>query len=125
MLPKRSKDTLREARSTAGATYMDPIKIDFSARSEGFITYRFCSGSKAERIILEVIHPFGYRRLEFVVSRERWRIVLELCKDDSPLRYDLRNSIFAIGFSNSRAFKVVWDQVSMHKPLVGAGSDSA
>ncbi|KAL6402781.1 Cysteine proteinase [Ilyonectria robusta] len=110
VLPKRSKDTGREAWSTKGATYMDPIKIGFDARSQGFITYRFCRGSKAERIILEVIHPLGYRRLEFVVSRERWRLVLELCKDDSPSSYDIQKSIFAIGFGNSRAFKVVWDQ---------------
>ncbi|KAL6402824.1 hypothetical protein AUP68_14023 [Ilyonectria robusta] len=98
VLPKRSKDTGREAWSTKGATYMDPIKIGFDARSQGFITYRFCRGSKAERIILEVIHPLGYRRLEFVVSRERWRLVLELCKDDSPSSYDIQKSIFAIGF---------------------------
>ncbi|KAH7132889.1 hypothetical protein EDB81DRAFT_905104 [Dactylonectria macrodidyma] len=110
VLPKQSKDTNREARSTTGATYMDPIKIRFNACSEGFITYRFCPGSEAERIILEVIHPRDYRRLEFVVSRERWRIVLELCEDLSPPSYDFQNSIFAIGFGGGRAFKVVWDQ---------------
>ncbi|KAH7109685.1 hypothetical protein EDB81DRAFT_769108 [Dactylonectria macrodidyma] len=110
VLPKQSKDTNREARSTTGATYMDPIKIRFNARSEGFITYRFCPGSEAERIILEVIHPRDYRRLEFVVSRERWRIVLELCEDHSLSSYDFQNSIFAIGFGGGRAFKVVWDQ---------------
>ncbi|KAH7115770.1 hypothetical protein B0J13DRAFT_653711 [Dactylonectria estremocensis] len=111
VLPKRSKDTHREAWSTKGATYMDPIKISFNAHSQGLVTYRFCLGSTAKHIILEVIHPLGYRRLEFVVSRERWRIVLGLCKDHSPSVYDLQNSIFAIGFGNSRAFKVVWDQV--------------